>query len=65
MATKRKKQEHGGARKGSGRKPVADRKIMVALYVESSIISSMGGIEELRNACYEFLKLGHNNNNSK
>ena len=56
MAEKKKKRPHGGPRKGSGRKPVADPKVMVALYVESSIISAMGGIEELRKACYGFLQ---------
>lgn len=56
MAEKNKKRTHGGPRKGSGRKPVADPKVMVALYVETSTINEMGGIEELRKACYEFLK---------
>jgi hypothetical protein len=56
MAEKKKKRTHGGPRKGSGRKPVADPKFMVALYVESSIINALGGVEHLRNACYEFLK---------
>jgi hypothetical protein len=56
MAEKKKRRTHGGPRKGSGRKPVADPKVMVALYVETSIINAMGGIEEVRNACYSFLK---------
>jgi hypothetical protein len=60
MAEKKKKQTHGGPRKGSGRKPVVDPKLMVALYVETSIINAMGGIEALREACYDFLKSGRN-----
>lgn len=56
MAEKKKRQTHGGPRKGSGRKPVADPKIMVSLYIETSIINAMGGIEEIREACYQFLK---------
>ena len=51
-----KKQTRGGARIGAGRKPVDDPKIQVSLYVEESIIKAMGGIEELRNDCYLYLK---------
>lgn len=56
MAEKKKKRTHGGPRKGSGRKPVADPKVMVALYVETSIIKSLGGLDELRSLCYAYLK---------
>ncbi len=56
MAQKGKKVDKGGARKGAGRKPVEDPKVMIPLYVESSIIGAFGGIDELRIACYEFLK---------
>ena len=51
-----KKQKQGGVRKGAGRKPVADPKIQISLYVEESTIKKFGGIEELRNECYAFLK---------
>ena len=51
-----KKLTHGGARKGAGRKPVPDPKIQVIFYIEESIINAMGGIEELRNDCYAYLK---------
>ena len=51
-----KKQTRGGARIGSGRKPVPDPKIQVSLYIEESIINAMGGVEELRNDCYAYLK---------
>ncbi len=56
MAQKVKKDKKGGARKGAGRKPVADPKLMVPLYVETSIINALGGMDEVRGACYTFLK---------
>jgi hypothetical protein len=56
MATKGKKVIKGGARKGAGRKPVEDPKVMVPLYVESSVIKAWGGFDEVRNACYSLLK---------
>ena len=51
-----KKLAHGGARKGAGRKPVSDPKIGITIYVEDSIVKAFGGIEEVRNSCYSFLK---------
>ena len=51
-----KKIIHGGARKGAGRKPAADPKITISIYVETSIVNAMGGVEELKEACYSFLK---------
>ena len=56
MATKGKKVIKGGARKGAGRKPVEDPKVLVPLYVETSVINAMGGFDEVRNACYAFIK---------
>ncbi len=51
-----KKPSHGGARKGAGRKPVADPKISITIYVEKSIVDANGDVEEVRELCYEFLK---------
>ena len=51
-----KKLSHGGARKGAGRKPVADPKISITIYVKESIVNGVGGIEEVKNECYLFLK---------
>ena len=51
-----KKTSHGGARKGAGRKPAADPKQTITLYVETSIVNAMGGVEELKEECYIFLK---------
>ncbi len=56
MAQKGKKVDKGGARKGAGRKPVEDPKLMVPLYVETSVINALGGLDEIRNICYAFLK---------
>lgn len=56
MATKAKKVVKGGARKGAGRKPVEDPKVMVPLYIETSVVNALGGFEEVREACYNFLK---------
>jgi hypothetical protein len=56
MAKKETKSARGGVRKGSGRKPVEDPKVMIPLYVETSVINTLGGFEEVRKACYDFLK---------
>jgi len=56
MAQKAKKTIRGGARKGSGRKPVEDPKLMIPLYVKTSVVNSLGGLEEVRSACYAFLR---------
>lgn len=37
------KATHGGARQGSGRKPVSDPVIQLAVYVRTSRIKKMGG----------------------
>lgn len=39
---KNKKITHGGKRKSAGRKPVADKKIAVTIYVRESFINSIG-----------------------
>ena len=51
-----KKPKHGGARIGAGRKPVADPKVSITIYVEKSIVDANGDIEAVRELCYEFLK---------
>ncbi len=51
-----KKLSRGGARKGAGRKPASDPKIIIPIYVEESIVKANGGIEEVKNECYSFLK---------
>ena len=51
-----KKIQHGGARQRAGRKPVADPKQTVTIYVEQSIIDANNGIDEVKSECYLFLK---------
>lgn len=53
-----KKIIHGGARKGAGRKPASDPKISITIYVEESIVKANGGIENVKDICYSFLKKG-------
>jgi hypothetical protein len=52
----KKEKTHGGVRKGAGRRPAADPKVGVTLYIESSIVEILGGIEDIRTDCYSFLK---------
>ncbi|MFN8142781.1 MAG: hypothetical protein U0073_00030 [Bacteroidia bacterium] len=52
----KKEKTHGGARKGAGRKPAADPKVGVTLYIESSIVDTLGGVESIRDDCYSYLK---------
>lgn len=47
----------GGKRKGAGRKPCSDKKQTVALYIETSIINSLGGIESTKDKLYNFAKI--------
>ena len=46
----------GGKRKGAGRKPSPDKKQTVALYIETSIIKALGGLESTKEILYSFAK---------
>ena len=46
----------GGKRKGAGRKPSTDKKQTVALYIETSIINALGGLESTKEKLYSFAK---------
>lgn len=50
------KRTHGGKRKKAGRKPAADPKQGLTIYVETSIIDANGGLEKSKSECYLFLK---------
>lgn len=50
------KMASGGKRKGAGRKPCSDKKQTVALYIETSIINALGGIENTKEKLYSFAK---------
>jgi hypothetical protein len=52
-----KKKIHGGARKGAGRKPAVDPKISVTLYIEESVVKALGGVDAIRDDCYDYLKI--------
>ncbi len=50
-----RKNKHGGKRNNSGRKPVADKKVRVTLWVNESIVTSKGGLEATKELCIVFL----------
>jgi hypothetical protein len=47
----------GGKRKGAGRKPCSDKKQTVCLYIETSIINALGGLERTKQILYNFAKI--------
>jgi len=46
----------GGKRKGAGRKPSLDKKQTVYMYIETSIINTLGGLESTQEKLYNFAK---------
>ena len=50
------KKPHGGKRKRSGRKPLDDKKQLVPLYVLTSKINSIGGMDEIKKVCYDAIE---------
>lgn len=51
-----KKQTQGGKRSNAGRKPVADPKKGITIYLHQSEIDANGGIEEVKSASVLYLK---------
>lgn len=47
---------HGGKRHNSGRKPIADKKQTVTVYILTSVIEKAGGIDKLKELIYNNLK---------
>ena len=45
----------GGKRKNSGRKPVADKKQQVCLYIKQSKIKKLGGLDAIKNKIYKYI----------
>jgi len=45
----------------AGRKPISDKKVQVSLYIRQSKIDKFGGIDELKDALYEFVALRSQN----
>lgn len=52
---KEKKENRGGARANCGRKPVADKKIPVTLFIQESKVKKMGGKEKLKQKLTKFI----------
>ncbi len=46
----------GGKRKGAGRKPCSDKKQTTVLYIETSIINALGGMDHAKRKLYNFAK---------
>jgi hypothetical protein len=44
-----------------GRKPISDKKVQVSLYIRQSKIDKFGGIDEFKNALYDFVALRSQN----
>lgn len=49
--------KHGGKREGAGRKQSTDKKIKVDLYIKTSIIKNLGGIEKTKQILNNFAKI--------
>jgi hypothetical protein len=50
------KENRGGSRKNSGRKPVADKKQPVTLFIERSVIERHGGPDKIKEALISNIK---------
>lgn len=42
------KKQHGGKRKKAGRKPAADPKIPITVYIETSKVKAHGGVDRCK-----------------
>lgn len=51
-----KEKSKGGAREGAGRKPTADPKQPVTIFVETSIINAYGGKDGIQLLCYSAIE---------
>jgi hypothetical protein len=47
---------HGGKRKTSGRKPVADKKVQVSFYIEQSKIEKLGGLDAFKDKIIAYVE---------
>ena len=50
------KNNHGGKRSKSGRKPVTDPKVGITIYLHQSEIDANGGVEEVKEVSVLYLK---------
>ena len=53
---KQRKPGSGGKRKGAGRKKSLDPKLTTRLYIETSIINALGGMDKAKEILYDFAK---------
>lgn len=51
-----KDKQKGGERKGAGRKPAADPKLPITIFVETSVIDAHGGKDCIRVLCYDAIE---------
>lgn len=56
MAKKDLRINNGGARTGAGRKPVPDKKLPLTLYLNTSVIELLGGIEAAKAHLYKSIQ---------
>lgn len=50
------KQKQGGKRTGSGRKPIADKRIPIRIFPQQSRIDMLKGEEETKFLCMQFIE---------
>ena len=50
-------ENRGGKRKGAGRKPCSNKKQTVVLYIETSVINKLGGLNATKQILYNFAKI--------
>lgn len=55
MQKEQKKENRGGARANSGRKPLADKKFPITVFIEESKIKKLGGKEKLKQKLIKFI----------
>ena len=48
--------KRGGKRLGAGRKPVADKKILIALYVKGGHVFKFGGENKIKENLYDYIE---------
>lgn len=53
-----KQKKHGGKRTGAGRKPVADKKVLIRIYPLTSQVRAIGGEDKAKVLALKGLQLG-------
>jgi|CXWK01.1.fsa_nt_gi hypothetical protein len=55
METNKNTQNQTKKKSPAGRKPIADKKVVVTLFIRQSEIDKRGGKEAVQKQCYDFL----------